>query len=132
MADPASQKVTLLAALAAVVGPLVAEYSVILFVAIVGGFIGLSVRAMPLPGIVRPLLHVLSGAALAAFVVPAAVLVVLAYVPTSWALTVDLALPVVALAVAIWWHPAITEWAPAVVGWLLDKVRGAGGKGPAA
>ena len=120
---------TLLAALAAILDPLVAEYSIILFVAIVGGFIGLSVRPVPLQGIVRPLLHVLSGAALAAFVVPAAVLVVLAYSPTSWALSVDLALPVVALAVAIWWHPAITDWAPALVAWVRGRLPG--GQGPA-
>lgn len=121
MADAASSKVTLLAALAAVLGPLAAEYSLILAAALMGGFIGLWLRADRLDGILRSLGHVLAGAGLAMIVTPAGALVALHLAPDSWALSVDVLLPIVAAAVAIWWRPALSDWLPGLVQKWLPK-----------
>lgn len=115
MAEPASTKVTVLAALVALMGPLAAEYSLILAGALVGGFVGLSLRNDPLPGWLRPLWHVMVGSALALIVTPLGALVAIGVLPASWALTIDVVLPVVALSVGMWWHIALTRWLPALI-----------------
>lgn len=116
VAEPASTKVTVLAALVALMGPLAAEYSLILAAALVGGFVSLSLRDEPLPGWLRPLWHVMAGSALALLVTPLGAVVAIGVLPTAWALSVDLVLPVVALAVGMWWHIALTKWLPALIG----------------
>jgi hypothetical protein len=116
VAEPTSTKVTLFAALAAIVGPLAAEYSLILAGALVGGFVGLSIRHAPLPGWIRPLGHVLAGVGLSLLVTPMGALVAFGLLPSAWALSVDVLLPVVSLAVAMFWHPAVTRWLPGIVG----------------
>lgn len=121
MAEPTASKVTLMAALAALVGPLAAEYSVILAGALVGGLLSLSLREQPLLGIVRPLGHVVAGVALALLVAPLGVAVAVSLAPADWALPADLMLPVVALAVGVYWHRALTEWAPGIVERVLGR-----------
>lgn len=107
MTEPIASKVTLLLALSTMLGQAGAEYTLILAAALIGGFAGLSLREEPLPGLLRPFLFVALGTGLAAVVVPAAVAVVLAMMPSTWALRVDTTLPVVSLAVGIWWAPAL-------------------------
>ena len=125
MAEPTAAKVTLFAALAALVGPLAAEYSLILAGALVGGFAGLSIRNAPLPGWWAPLRHVLMGVLLALILTPVGASAALWALPVGLALTVDAALPVVALAIAVGWHRALTDWGPALIGRWLPK-RGDG------
>lgn len=120
MAEPASTKVTLLAALAVILGPLAAQYSLILAAGLIGGFVGLSLREAPLPGWWRPVAHVLAGSGLALVVTPMGAALALHASPKTWELELDLVLPVVALAVAIWWHPAVTRWVPGLVGKKAD------------
>lgn len=115
MAEPASTKVTLLAALAVILGPLAAQYSLILAAGLIGGFVGLSLRDAPLPGWWRPVAHVLAGAGLALVVTPMGAALAVHVSPKTWELELDLVLPVVALGVAIWWHPAVTRWVPGLV-----------------
>lgn len=107
MADPASVKVTLFAALAVTVGPLAAEYSLILAGALVGAYAGLSMRAAPLPGWFAPLAHVMTGVGMALLVTPAGAAVALWLLPATLALSVEAVLPVVALGVGAFWHPAL-------------------------
>jgi hypothetical protein len=120
MAEPATTKVTLLAALAVILGPLAAQYSLILAAGLIGGFVGLSLRDKPLPGWWRPAGHVLAGSALALVVTPMGAALAIHASPKTWELELDLVLPVVALAVAIWWHPAVTRWVPGLVGKKAD------------
>jgi hypothetical protein len=114
MVEPTSGKVTLLAVLVALIGPLAAEYSLIVVGALVGGYVGLSLRD-PLPGLLRPLVHMLTGAGLALVLTPAGAAVAIAVVPAGWKLSIDVVLPVVALGVAMLWHPALTKWLPGFV-----------------
>ena len=116
VAEPATTKVTLLAALAVIQGPLAAQYSLILAAGLIGGFVGLSLRDKPLPGWWRPVAHVMAGSALALVVTPMGAAIALHVAPKTWELELDLVLPVVALSVAIWWHPAVSKWFPGVIG----------------
>lgn len=115
MAEPTAGKVTLFAALAALVGPLAAEYSLILAGALVGGFAGLSIRTEPLPGWWAPMRHVLLGVLLALLLTPAGASVAMWALPAGLALSVDSALPVVALAIGAGWHRALTDWGPSLI-----------------
>ena len=108
MTEPAASKVTLLLALSAMLGQAGAEYALILAASLIGGFAGLSLRKEPLPGVVRPLVFVALGTGLAAVVAPMAVVATMASLPASWNLRADTVLPVVSLAVGIWWQPALT------------------------
>lgn len=126
MAEPTAGKVTLFAALAALVGPLAAEYSLILAGALVGGFAGLSIRAEPLPGWLAPMRHVLMGVMLALLLTPAGAAVAMWALPAGLALSVDAVLPIVSLAIGAGWHRALAEWGPALLARWLPK-RGDGG-----
>lgn len=126
MAEPTAAKVTLFAALAALVGPLAAEYSLILAGALVGAFAGLSMRTEPLPGWWAPLRHVSLGVLLALLLTPAGAAVAMWALPAGIALSIDAALPVVALAIGGGWHRALTDWGPALITRWLPK-RGDGG-----
>jgi len=125
MAEPTAAKVTLFAAIAALVGPLAAEYSLILAGALVGGFAGLSIRAAPLPGILGPLRHVLMGVMLALLLTPAGAAVAQWALPATLALSVDALLPIVALGIGACWHKAMAEWMPR----LLARWVGSGEQG---
>lgn len=122
MADPTAAKLTLMAALAALVGPLAAEYSLTLAGALVGGFAGLSIRAEKLPGWWAPTRHVVMGVLLALLLTPAGAAVALWALPEGMAMPVESVLPIVAGAIGVWWHRALTEWAPR----LADKLIGRG------
>lgn len=125
MAEPTAGKVTVFAALTALVGPLAAEYSLILAGALVGGFAGLSIRATPLPGWWAPLRHLLLGVALSLLITPAGATVAMWALPSGLALTIDALLPIVSLAIGAFWHRGLTDWAPA----LLARLSGGRGKG---
>ena len=112
MAEPTAIKVTLLAALAAAIGPLAAEYSFILAAAVFGGFVGLSVRQTRLPSSLLWIGHITAGAGLALLVTPLAAMVAVGMMPAGWAITTDVLLPVVAGAVGVWWHPMLTKILP--------------------
>lgn len=132
MAEPTAGKVTLFAALAALVGPLAAEYSLILAGALVGGFAGLSIRTEPLPGWWAPMRHVLLGVLLALLLTPAGASVAIWALPTGLALSVDAVLPIVSLGIGAGWHLALTEWGPALIAKWLPKRGGnrSGDDGP--
>lgn len=128
MAEPTAGKVTLFAALAALVGPLAAEYSLILAGALVGGFAGLSIRTAPLPGWWAPLRHVLLGVLLSLVLTPTGAAVAQWALPTGLALSVDALLPIVALAIGAFWHRTLTDWGPAVLGRWVNAKRDSGGQ----
>lgn len=117
MAEPTVAKVTLLAALAGVIGPLAAEYSFILAGALVGGMASLSMNGRQLPGFWRPTRHVATGVGLALLVTPLGAVIAANVLPRDWAIPADALLPWVALAVGAWWHKALSRWLPA----LLEK-----------
>jgi len=114
MAEPTVGKLTVLAALAATLGPVWGEYAYILAAAFIGGYAGLSLYPERKTGIVRPTVHVLTGIGLALMLTPAGAVIASNIVPATWSFTVDLALPVVAVAIGAFWHPAITRWLPAI------------------
>lgn len=116
MAEPTAVKVTLLAAIAAFVGPTAAEHGLVVAAGLMGAFGGLSLRQPPLPGFFRPAGHVFIGGAFALFGAPLGIALVLKLAPAAWALEFDSVLPFVALCIGIWWHPAITRWVPGLVG----------------
>jgi hypothetical protein len=112
MAEPATTKLTAMAALAAFIGPMAAEYSLILAGALVGGIISLSLRKDPWPGRWMPFGHALTGVLTALVVTPLGALVADRLAPSGWELPSDLLLPVIALGIAAYWHRAATEWLP--------------------
>ena len=117
MAEPATAvKMTLMAAMAGVVGPLAAEYSLVLAGAVVGGIVSLSIRATPLPGFVRPLWHVVTGVSLALMTSPMFAAVGARVLPDTWAITGDVLLPGIAVATGVFWHRALATWLPAWIG----------------
>lgn len=107
MADPTSVKVTLFAALAVTVGPLAAEYSLILAGALVGAYASLSMRETPLPGWIAPIAHVMMGVMMALLITPAGAAVALWALPAGLALSIESVLPIVALGIGAFWHPAL-------------------------
>lgn len=117
MAEPATvAKVTLMAAMAGVIGPLAAEYSLVLAGAVVGGIVGLSIRATPLPGFLRPLGHVVTGVSLALMTAPMLALLGARVLPDAWDITGDILLPGIAVATGVFWHRALASWLPAWIG----------------
>jgi hypothetical protein len=124
VAEPTVAKVTLLAALAGVIGPLAAEYSFILAGALVGGMASLSMAELKLPGFWRPTRHVMTGTAMALLITPLGALVVSKAMPGDWAITADALLPWVAMLIGAFWHRAMARWIPG----FLDKRLGAGGE----
>ena len=107
MADPTSLKVTLFAALAVTVGPLAAEYSLILAGAVVGAYAGLSMREIPLSGWAAPLAHIMMGVMMALLITPAGAAVALWALPDNLALPIEALLPIVAMGIGAFWHPAL-------------------------
>lgn len=126
MAEPTVSKVTLFAAIAALVGPLAAEYSLILAGALVGGFAGLSIRATPLPGWWAPLRHVVMGVMLALVLTPTGAAVAVWALPIGMALSIDALLPIVALGIAAFWHRALSDWGPALLQRWVGSKRASG------
>ena len=122
MAAAEVKSVTLYAVLSSVLGSVAAEYSLILAAALVGGFAGLSIRTEKLPGWWAPTRHVVMGVLLALLLTPAGAAVALWALPEGMALPVESVLPIVAGAIGVWWHRALTEWAPR----LADKLIGRG------
>lgn len=107
MADPVSVKVTLLAALTMTVGPLAAEYSLILAGALVGAYASLSLCEKPLPGWLAPTVHFLMGVVMALLITPAGAVVALWALPADLALPIEAVLPIVAVGAGAFWHPAL-------------------------
>jgi hypothetical protein len=127
VAEPVSvAKVTILTALAGIVGPLAAEYSLVLAGAVVGGIVGLSIRTTPLPGLLRPMGHVATGVALALLTTPMASAVASRALPDAWAITAEILLPGVAVATGVFWHRALATWLP---GWIGRRAGGTDGGG---
>lgn len=108
--------------LAGLIGPVAAEYSVILAAAVFGGIVGLSMRTPALPGIIQPVRHVATGIGLALLVTPLGAVVAIGMLPVAWSITTDLVLPVVSVGVGMWWHPMLTKFLPA----LLQRKYGGG------
>ena len=115
-----------MAAMAGIVGPLAAEYSLVLAGAVVGGIVGLSIRATPLPGFVRPLGHVTTGIALALMTAPMFAALGSSALPVAWEITGDILLPGIAVATGIFWHRALSSWLP---GWINRQAGGRDGDG---
>ena len=117
MAEPAlTVKMTIVAAMAAVVGPLVAEYTLVMAGALVGGIVGLSIRATPLPGLLRPIGHVVTGVSLALMTTPMLAAMGAHALPNAWAITGDILLPGIAVATGVFWHRALSTWLPSWIG----------------
>lgn len=127
MAEPTATKVTVFAALASLVGPLAAEYSLILAGALIGGFVGLSLRSQPLPGWWRPLQHTGLGVLLALVLTPVGATVAQWALPEGLAVSIDALLPVVSCGIAAYWHQALTAWAPGLLS-RWTKPRSDGGQ----
>ena len=105
-----------MAAMAGFIGPLAAEYSLVLVGAVVGGIVGLSIRTAPLPGILRPFGHVVTGVALALMTAPMFSALGARVLPDTWAITGDILLPGIAVATGVFWHRALATWLPAWIG----------------
>lgn len=123
MAEPVAVKVTLLAAIAAFVGPTAAENGLVMAAGLIGAFGGLSMRQPPLEGLLKPIGHVFLGGSFALFGAPLGIALVLKLAPAAWALEFDAVLPFVALCIGIWWHPAITRWVPSLVSKRTGEVK---------
>jgi hypothetical protein len=122
MAEPTVGKVSALALLAATLGPVWGEYAFILAGAFIGGYAGLSLYPERKDGFTKPLVHVLTGIGLALMLTPAGAVIASNALPQAWKFTADLALPVIAVAIGAFWHPALTRWIPA----LFNRTTGTG------